>query len=84
MKTDDFIIEDVLNRKIRLTKERLIHIQESHAELAFDGLKTNVEQTLQNPDIILSSVSNESVKLVYRYYLNTVVGNKWLALLLKI
>lgn len=43
----------------------------------------NVEQTLQNPDIILSSVSDESVELVYRYYLNTVVGNKWLCIVVK-
>ena len=74
------IIKDCLNRNIRLTAERIQHIQENHPELAGDELLEKVVQTLQHPEIILSSVSDESVELIYRYYLNTPVGNKWLCI----
>jgi hypothetical protein len=77
------IIKDCLNRNIRLTTERLHHIQESHPELASGDLQQKVSQTLQYPEIILSSVSDESVELIYRYYLNTVVGDKWHCIVVK-
>jgi hypothetical protein len=42
-----------------------------------------VKETLEEPEIILSSVSDDSVELFYRFYLNTPVGNKWLCVVVK-
>jgi hypothetical protein len=83
LENEYIILKDCLNRNIRLTAERIRHIQESHPELASADLLEKIAQTLQNPEIILSSASDESVELIYRYYVNTSVGDKWLCIVVK-
>src|SRR4051812_12069793 len=77
------VFKDCLNRNVRLTSERIQHIREAHPELASNDVLEKIIQTLQNPEIILSSISDQSVELFYRYYLNTLVGNKWLCIVVK-
>ena len=62
------LIKDCLNRDIRVTDERIQHIKENHPELAVDDLAEKLSDTLQHPEIIFASVSDESVELFYKYY----------------
>ena len=75
-------IKDRLNRSIRFTNDVLI-IQENHPEFAFSGFNEIVITTLQSPEIIVVSSSDETVELFYKYFLNTPVGNKWLCIVIK-
>jgi hypothetical protein len=75
-------IQDYLGRSIRLTEERIAHFLENHPELASESLSIIVE-TLQNPDEVIVSSSDETVELFYRYYIKTPVGDKWLCVLVK-
>lgn len=73
-------IIDCLNRDIRLTDERIDHIQENHPEFAFKDFNEKIINTLQSPEIIVVSSSDETVELFYKYFFNTPVGNKWLCI----
>jgi hypothetical protein len=77
------LIKDCLNRNIRITDERIQHIKQNHPELAVDGLEEKLVTTLQYPEIIIASVSDESVELFYKYYFKTPVGDKWLCVVVK-
>jgi hypothetical protein len=37
----------------------------------------------QYPEVIVASVSDETVELFYKYFLNTPVGDKWLCIVVK-
>jgi hypothetical protein len=76
-------IKDCLNRNIRVTDERIQHIKESHPEFNIDDLEEKITNTLQYPDIITTSSSDESVELFYKYYFKTPVGDKWLCIVVK-
>src|SRR5438045_8348240 len=76
-------VKDCLNRSIRITNERLQHIKENHPELALDDLEGKITNTLQSPEIVVSSISDETVELFYKYFFNTPVGNKWLCIVIK-
>lgn len=74
------IIQDCFGREIRLTSERITHILE-HPEMA--GLLDQIEHTLQHPELVRRSRSDESVELFYRYYIKTIIGDKWLCIVVK-
>ena len=76
-----FEIIDRLGRKIRLTKERSIHIIE-RSEMA--GQEERIRETLVNPDLIKGSVSDNSVLIYYRHYLDTPVTEKYLVVIEKV
>ncbi len=76
-------IKDCLNRIIRLSNERIQHIKENHPELAFNDLLEKISETLQSPEVILSSTSDETVELFYKYFFKTPVGDKWLCIVVK-
>ena len=65
---------------IRLTDERLTHILE-HPEMS--GMEPSIEETLHDPEKVVQSLSDPSVHLYYRFYFRTVVGGKFLCVVVK-
>jgi hypothetical protein len=75
-------ITDYFGRTIRLTEERLEHLLNNHPEIKAESISIIVE-TIQNPEQIIVSDSDNSVELFYRYYLKTTIGDKWLCVVVK-
>ncbi len=46
-------------------------------------LKDRIEKTLQYPEQVRKSNTDHQVILSYRYYLNTLMGDKWLCVVTK-
>jgi hypothetical protein len=76
-------IQDCLYRNIRITDERINHILENHPEFSFQDFNEKIINTLQLPDFIILSSSDQTVELFYKYYYNTAVGEKWLCIVVK-
>jgi len=74
------ILTDYQNRQIRLTEERLQHILD-HPEMV--NMRSQLEIVLQNPEIIRQSRSDSQVYLYYHFYEQTIVGAKWLCVVIK-
>ena len=68
-------------RSLRLTDERLRHIQTAHPKLA-DPLRY-LTPTLQHPDRIVHSRTDDTVELFYRYFETTPVTSKYLCVVAK-
>lgn len=68
------VLHDHRGLAIRLTEERLAHIME-HPEM--NGLEGAIEETLLRPEHVVQSFSDPQARLYYRYYLGTVVGDKF-------
>lgn len=73
-------LEDCFGRSVRITDERLAHILE-HPEMR--GMSAAVEQTLLQPQLVRRSRSDITVHLFYEYYTSTIVGSKWLCVVVK-
>lgn len=65
---------------IRVTDERMSHIME-HPEMR--GMEGAIAETLLEPDQVVRSVSDERTVLIYRYYPHTMVGGKFLCVVVK-
>jgi len=65
---------------VRLTDERLAHILE-HAEMK--ELAAELERVLRQPQLVRRSSSDEAARLFYNFYAQTIVGGKWLCLVVK-
>lgn len=74
------VFEDFEGRSIRLTPERLRHILE-HPEMR--GMKSFIKNTLLFPERVIQSLSDLETRLYYRYYFSTVVGDKYLCVVVK-
>jgi len=74
------ILEDCFGRSVRLTDERLAHILE-HAEMK--ELAAELERVLRQPQLVRRSSSDEAARLFYNFYAQTIVGGKWLCLVVK-
>jgi hypothetical protein len=74
------ILEDCFGHRVRLTDERLAHILE-HAEMK--DVAAEIERVLQQPQVVRRSRSDEAVRLFYEFYAQTIVGGKWLCLVVK-
>jgi len=73
-------LTDFQGRTVRLTNERLQHILE-RPEMA--GIENAIVETLQEPERVIRSHADETTSLNYRYYLRTLVGEKWLCIVVK-
>jgi hypothetical protein len=73
-------ITDCFGRVVRLTEERLAHILE-HAEMR--GMEAEIERTLQQPQLVRRSRADVDVKVFHAYYSQTLVGGKWLCVVVK-
>ena len=71
---------DFQGRPVRLTDERRQHILE-HPEMA--GMESDLAETLRDPQLVIRSRTDETATLNYRYYLRTLVGGKWLCVVVK-
>lgn len=75
------IKEGIFGKQIRITEERLVHILENHPEM--ENSFEKITETLQYPDEIIKSKSDSSVLLYYKKYYKTVLGDKWMVVIVK-
>ncbi len=68
-------LKDCFGHAVRLTDERRAHILE-HPEMK--DLGAEIERVLLNPQLVRRSLSDEAVRLFYEFYAQTIVGGKWL------
>ena len=71
---------DFQGRPVRLTEERRQHIL-AHAEMS--GMESAMVETLRDPQLVIRSLTDETAALNYRYYLRTLVGGKWMCVVVK-
>ena len=74
------LLADCFHRSVRLTDERLAHILE-HPEM--QQIEESIARTLREPHLVRSSRSDEAVRLFYEFYARTIVGGKWLCVVVK-
>jgi hypothetical protein len=74
------IITDCFGRAVRITDERLAHIL-AHPEMA--GMAQEIENVLRQPQLVRRSLSDTSARLFYDFYARTMVGGKWLCIVVK-
>jgi len=74
------LLRDYQGTPIRLTNERLNHILE-HPEMA--GLEGAIGETLLRPEKVLGSLTDPDAHLYYRLYTATLVGEKYLCIVVK-
>ena len=73
-------LPDCFGRQVRLTDERLAHILE-HPEMK--GMAVEIERVLIRPQLVRCSRSDAAVRLFYEFYAQTIVGGKWLCVVVK-
>jgi hypothetical protein len=71
---------DCFGHNVRLAEERLAHILE-HPEMK--GLAAEMEHVLRQPQLVRRSRSDNAVRLFYEFYAQTIVGGKWLCVVVK-
>jgi hypothetical protein len=74
------ILTDCFGREVRLTDERLAHILE-HPEMA--GRGPELDAILREPRLVRLSRSDPRARLFYDFYSETIVGGKWLCVVVK-
>jgi hypothetical protein len=73
-------LPDCFGHQVRLTDERLAHILE-HPEMKDMGAE--IERVLRLPQFVRRSRSDAAVRLFYEFYAQTIVGGKWLCVVVK-
>ena len=73
-------MRDIWQNEVQLTEERLAHLLE-HPEMS--GQENKLAETLLEPDIVIQSRSDETVRLFHRFYGETSVGDKYLCVVVK-
>jgi hypothetical protein len=73
-------LQDCFGRQVRLTDERLAHILE-HPEMRAMG--SEIEQVLRQPQLVRRSILDAAARLFYEFYAQTIVGGKWLCVVVK-
>jgi len=73
-------LTDCFGNKVRLTEERLAHILD-HTEMA--GMDGEIERVLRQPQLVRRSRADTAVRLFYEFYAQTIVGGKWLCVVVK-
>jgi len=73
---------DVHQRQIRLTPERLTHIESNHPEMHQQLPK--IKEALKTPDVIIGPRFDSSLELFYRHYNTTPVTQKYICVVVKV
>ena len=73
-------LRDHQDRTIRLTGERKAHIL-GHPEMA--GLSAEMARTVREPEQVVRSRSDPAASLFYRWLPESMVGGKWLCVVVK-
>jgi hypothetical protein len=76
------LIQDIWSRKIRLTDERLNHLETDHPEM--QGQAPKIVETMNDPDSIIRSRIDSQVEMFYKHYSSTPVTTKFLCVVLKV
>ena len=77
------VLQDIFGRRIRLTDEREAHIITHHPYMA--GMMDKIGETLLGVEVIRRSLTDpETVRLYYKWYYETTVGEKWVCVVVKI
>ena len=74
------LTDDCFGTSVRLTAEWLVHILE-HPEM--QGSELEILKVLRQPEIVRRSRSDPMVRLFYHFYTRTVIGGKWLCVVVK-
>ena len=74
------LLQDCFGKNVRLTTERLEHIRE-HPEMV--GLESEISRVLASPEFVLESQTDSAVNLFYDFYSQTIVGGKWLCVVVR-
>jgi hypothetical protein len=74
------VFVDYQGNSIRFTEERRYHALK-HPEMR--DLEHEIELALSNPDLVMESGTDRTVQLYYRFLLHTLVGDKWLCVVVK-
>jgi len=74
-------LRDFEGRVIRLTAERREHIL-GHPEMAH--CLADIERVLLVPERVVQSRADEAARLYYRYFFGTLVGDKYLCVVVKV
>jgi hypothetical protein len=72
---------DVRGRCIRLTEERVAHLETDHPEMK--GQIERLRETVEAPDRIVTSRSDDKAELNYRLYPETPVTTKFMCVVVK-
>lgn len=72
---------DLWKRDIRLTDERLNHLETDHPEM--NDQAERIAETLLAPDEVRQSKSDQQVELFYKLYAKTPVTTKFLCVVVK-
>jgi len=75
------LVTDLFGRQIRLTDERIGHIL-SHDEMR--GEIRKIRETLKEPKAVKASSHDADTHMYYKFYRNTMVGDKYLLVVVKI
>jgi hypothetical protein len=73
-------LQDCFGRNVRLTDERLAHILERPEMKQMGG---ELENVLRQPQLCRCSRSDDAAHLFYQFYERTMVGGKWLCVVVK-
>jgi hypothetical protein len=73
--------QDIRNRSIRLTDERLQHLETDHPEMT--GQTSRIAETVADPDRIVRSRTDSMVELFDKWYAATPVMAKFLCVVVK-
>jgi len=74
------LLHDFNGLAIRLTDERRAHILQ-HPEMV--PMAAAIEETLLRPERVVQSFSDPQAHLYYRFYFRTIVGSKFLCVVVK-
>lgn len=74
------VFRDCFGRGVRLTEERRAHILE-HPEMV--GLVGEIGKVLAGPVLVRRSRTDPQARLFYEFYAQTLVGGKWLCVVVK-
>lgn len=74
------VLHDFQGLAVRLTDERRAHILE-HPEMV--PMEAAIEETLLHPSRVVQSFSDPQSHLYYRFYFGTIVGGKFLCVVVK-
>ncbi len=73
-------LSDVWGNSVSLTDERRAHILE-HPEMR--GQKDKLAEILLEPDVVIQSQSDDTVRLFHRFYRRLAIGDKYLCVVVK-
>ena len=73
-------LKDVWGNSVNLAKERMTHLLE-HPEIR--GQEAKIGETLLEPEVVIQSQTDYTVRLFHRFYRRLRIGDKYLCVVVK-